>query len=68
MKQLEQEVSDLRAQLEEKVNQIKVLKKSDPKVLSNEEINRYSRQILLSEVRVSGQLKLKRSSVLIVGK
>lgn len=35
--------------------------------LSNEDIARYSRQIIMSEIGVSGQIKLKNSSVLIVG-
>ena len=36
-------------------------------MLKPEEIDRYSRQILLTEIGPSGQLKLKTSSVLIVG-
>jgi len=35
--------------------------------LSNEEYNRYSRHLLLSEMGVEGQLKLKSGSVLVVG-
>ena len=35
--------------------------------LNNEEINRYSRHLTLPEVGMSGQLKLKRSSVLMIG-
>ena len=35
--------------------------------LSNDEIRRYSRQMILPELRVAGQLRLKASSVLIVG-
>lgn len=35
--------------------------------LTNEEIARYSRQIILPNFGVSGQLKLKNASVLIVG-
>lgn len=35
--------------------------------LTNEEIARYSRQIILSDVGVKGQLNLKNSSILIVG-
>ena len=35
--------------------------------LSLSEIQRYSRQLLLPELRVSGQLKLKKASILIVG-
>ena len=35
--------------------------------LTKSEINRYSRQILLPEIGFEGQLKLKTSSVLIIG-
>lgn len=35
--------------------------------LNNDEIARYSRQIILSEIGVQGQLKLKKASVLVVG-
>lgn len=36
-------------------------------MLSDEELLRYSRQILLAQVDVEGQLRLKRSRALIVG-
>lgn len=36
-------------------------------ILTDDELLRYSRQVLLAEVDVAGQLKLKQSSVLIVG-
>ena len=35
--------------------------------LNNEEINRYSRHLTLPEVGMSGQLDLKKSSVLMIG-
>ena len=35
--------------------------------LTNDEISRYSRQIILPEVGINGQLKLKQSKILIVG-
>lgn len=35
--------------------------------LSNDEIARFSRQIIMPDIGVSGQIKLKNSSVLIVG-
>ena len=35
--------------------------------LSSEEIERYHRQILLTELGLEGQLKLKRSKVLVIG-
>ena len=35
--------------------------------LSNDELKRYGRQLILNEIGKEGQLKLKASSVLIVG-
>ena len=35
--------------------------------LSSEEINRYSRHLILPEVGLEGQLKIKNSKVLVVG-
>ena len=35
--------------------------------LTNNEIERYSRQIILKDIGISGQKKLKKSKVLIVG-
>lgn len=35
--------------------------------MSNEEIVRFSRQIIMPDIGVSGQIKLKNSSALIVG-
>ena len=37
------------------------------KDLENEEISRYGRQLIISEIGVEGQRKLKRSKVLVVG-
>ncbi|KAJ1893304.1 hypothetical protein LPJ66_005835, partial [Kickxella alabastrina] len=39
----------------------------DNKRLTNEEIRRYSRQLLIPEIGTKGQLKLRNSSVLVVG-
>uniref|UniRef100_A0A8C6STH7 Adenylyltransferase and sulfurtransferase MOCS3 n=1 Tax=Neogobius melanostomus TaxID=47308 RepID=A0A8C6STH7_9GOBI len=39
----------------------------DKRSLSNEEIMRYSRQLILSELSVQGQLNLSKTSVLVVG-
>lgn len=68
---LENDIRTLRQQLREKVQQLKTLKKHFQKncitKLNNNEIARYSRQIILSEIGVQGQLKLKRASVLVVG-
>lgn len=38
-----------------------------PAVLTDQELLRYSRQILLQQVDIDGQLRLKQSRVLIVG-
>uniref|UniRef100_A0A8D8MF05 Adenylyltransferase and sulfurtransferase MOCS3 homolog n=1 Tax=Culex pipiens TaxID=7175 RepID=A0A8D8MF05_CULPI len=69
--ELESDIRTLRKQLKEKVQQLKTLKKHFQKncitKLNNNEIARYSRQIILSEIGVQGQLKLKRASVLVVG-
>lgn len=68
---LEDDIRTLRKLLKEKVQQLKTLKKHFQKncitKLNNNEIARYSRQIILSEIGVQGQLKLKRASVLVVG-
>uniref|UniRef100_A0A8W7PPE1 THIF-type NAD/FAD binding fold domain-containing protein n=1 Tax=Anopheles coluzzii TaxID=1518534 RepID=A0A8W7PPE1_ANOCL len=68
---LENDIRTLRKQLQEKVQQLKTLKKHFQKncitKLNNDEIARYSRQIILSEIGVQGQLKLKKASVLVVG-
>jgi len=40
---------------------------SEPDMLSDDELLRYSRQILLPQIDVAGQLRLKRSRALIVG-
>ncbi|KXJ75321.1 hypothetical protein RP20_CCG011983 [Aedes albopictus] len=69
--ELEGDIRTLRKQLKAKVQQLKTLKKHFQKncinKLNNNEIARYSRQIILSEIGVQGQLKLKRASVLVVG-
>ncbi|XP_055638765.1 adenylyltransferase and sulfurtransferase MOCS3 [Toxorhynchites rutilus septentrionalis] len=69
--ELENDIRALRKQLIQKVQQLKTLKKHFQKncinKLNNNEIARYSRQIILSGIGVQGQLKLKRASVLVVG-
>ncbi|KAJ8341824.1 hypothetical protein SKAU_G00341150 [Synaphobranchus kaupii] len=52
-------------ELQEKVTPLAHLK--EKATLSNEEIMRYSRQLLLPELGVKGQLKLSQASVLVVG-
>ncbi|XP_012280699.1 adenylyltransferase and sulfurtransferase MOCS3 [Orussus abietinus] len=70
-KQLEQEIAELRAVLKRKEADLANLREGNQILqqygLNNEEIARYSRQILLPEIGVEGQLKIKNSSVLIVG-
>ncbi|XP_058451578.1 adenylyltransferase and sulfurtransferase MOCS3 [Malaya genurostris] len=71
IEELEHDIQMLRKQLKEKVEQLKTLKKHFQKncinKLNNHEIARYSRQIILSEIGMQGQLKLKKASVLVVG-
>lgn len=70
IKDLEAEIAELRAKLIEKEELLVSLKNSEAKShnrLLNKEISRYSRQIILPEIGVKGQLALKKSSVLIVG-
>lgn len=67
LKQLRQRVAQLEAKLEEQKQ-----KKSDPSFekkdqLNNEEIRRFGRQLILPELGPEGQLKLRNSSVLVVG-
>lgn len=73
---LQAEIEELKKQLHQKEKQLKLLeqnqqedmvKNSERTKLSNEEITRFSRQIIVPGVGVKGQLALKTSSVLIVG-
>lgn len=71
--ELEREIESLRLLLREKEELLANLKRkkgvetADQEKLTNSEISRYSRQIILPEIGVKGQLALKRSSILIVG-
>ncbi|XP_015512629.1 adenylyltransferase and sulfurtransferase MOCS3 [Neodiprion lecontei] len=69
--ELIREIVALRKTLREKKDTLRRLQRDKHVVqecgLTNEEIGRYSRQILVPEIGVKGQLKLKKSSVLIVG-
>lgn len=74
IKTLENEVEQLSAALQAKQNELDNLRRSveqdktkNGNILTNLEINRFSRQIILPEVGVKGQLKLKNAKVLIVG-
>lgn len=71
---LESEVEQLSTALQTKQDELDKLRRSveqdktaNANVLTNLEINRFSRQIILPEVGVKGQLKLKNAKVLIVG-
>ncbi|KAJ9592679.1 hypothetical protein L9F63_015651, partial [Diploptera punctata] len=68
---LKAEIAKLREQLQEKEEMLQLIsKKTNDDVsekLTNAEIAKFSRQIILPEIGVKGQLALKASSVLIVG-
>lgn len=71
--ELRKEIDELKAELERKQNLLKSIEQrnnvqhTNLNGLTNEEISRYSRQIILPQVGVKGQLALKGASVLIVG-
>lgn len=74
IQQLKREIDELKLELEKKQNLLKSLEDEQSKSnvtnlcgLTNEEISRYSRQIILPQVSVKGQIELKNASVLIVG-
>ncbi|KAJ6638409.1 Adenylyltransferase and sulfurtransferase MOCS3, partial [Pseudolycoriella hygida] len=66
-----EDITALRRELEEKEILLQRIQLAETTYscneLNNTEIARYSRQLILPEVGVAGQLKLKRSSVLVVG-
>lgn len=71
--ELQNEINKLKRQLLEKEALLQTLRNqpskssSNDEKLSNVEIARYSRQIILPEIGVKGQLALRKASVLIVG-
>lgn len=69
--ELIEDIARLREELFEKETKLAALRREkqiqQEYGLNNDEIVRYSRQIFLPEVGVEGQLKIKNSSVLIVG-
>lgn len=75
IKDLENEIEALNATLEEKKKELQQLREfgeqssSVPSTnsLTNSEINRFSRQIILPEIGVKGQIALRNANVLIVG-
>lgn len=70
IKSLENEIAELSKLLstkKEELIKLRNFKSGDKQSLSNSEINRFSRQIILPEIGVKGQTKLKNASCLIVG-
>lgn len=74
IKDLENEIEELNAKLEIRKKELQRLRESDQQSgpassssLTNSEISRFSRQIILPEIGVKGQLKLINAKVLIVG-
>lgn len=71
---LEKEIEQLGITLEAKRDELHRLRKTtevpskiNENSLTNSEISRFSRQIILPEVGVKGQIKLRNAKVLIVG-
>lgn len=75
IKDLENEIEALNATLEKKKKELQQLRGLDEQSssvsstnsLTNSEISRFSRQIILPEIGVKGQVALRNASVLIVG-
>lgn len=71
IKVLENEITQLSTQIQAKKEELLQLRESiepvDEDSLTNAEISRFSRQIILPEIGVNGQVKLRNSKVLIVG-
>lgn len=72
---LEEEICRIEKILAIKKTQLQVAKDESNKLLwpktknrlTNEEISRYSRQIILTEIGVKGQIALRNASVLVIG-
>lgn len=71
---LEKEIQSLTSSLASKKIELSNLRKlkietsiNNSETLTNDEISRFSRQLILPEIGVSGQIKLKNANVLIVG-
>lgn len=72
IKDLEREIEHLTLILASKKAELIDLRKTnveirDSDALTNDEISRFSRQLILPEIGVKGQLKLRNANVLIVG-
>lgn len=65
--ELEKEIAQLNNVIKSKKREVKLLRGEADEKLTNAEISRYSRQLILKEIGPAGQLKLKHSRVLIVG-
>lgn len=71
---LENEIQQISALLEAKKEELRRLRESKDRsaavnenALTNSEISRFSRQIILPEIGVKGQIKLRNTKMLIVG-
>jgi adenylyltransferase/sulfurtransferase len=72
IKALEEEIAIIQQTLQEKKARLQQLKSEAPPcpysdILSSEEVVRYSRQMLMPQISMLGQVALKNSQVLIVG-
>lgn len=71
IKALESEICQLNILLDSKSEELRQLREANEErndnSLTNSEISRFSRQIILSEIGVKGQIKLRNAKVLIVG-
>lgn len=74
IKDLETEIEQLSSSLATKKAELSSLRQSKvisnvsaTEILTNEEISRFSRQLILPEIGVKGQIKLRNAKVLIVG-
>lgn len=74
IKDLEMEIEQLSSSLAAKKAELSSLRQSKvisnasvTETLTNEEISRFSRQLILPEIGVKGQIKLRNANVLIVG-
>lgn len=64
---LEKEIAELSNLLNSKKREFQQLQGSTDEKLTNTEISRYSRQLILKEIGPAGQLRLRNARVLIVG-
>lgn len=74
IKSLENEIQQLSCTLEARKEELRKLRESttqnaptNERLLTNSEISRFSRQIILPEIGVKGQISIRNANVLIVG-